>query len=30
MVQTVRTYDHFAPDEQARIRESAAKFLAGL
>lgn len=30
MVQMVRTYDNFAEDEQARIRESAAKFLAGL
>ena len=30
MAQMVRTYDNFAPDEQQRIKESAAAFLATL
>jgi len=30
MAQMVRTHDGFAPDEQERIRVSAAKFLAAL
>ncbi len=29
MAQMVRTYDKFAPDEQRRIGESAARLLAG-